>query len=351
MSRMGALVRGATTMKADLIIRTEDPLNIEGRAELLMGHETPVEHFFVRSHGAIPAVDLSSWRLTIDGLVRVPLALDFDTVIALPPETRRLVLECAGNGRSFFAPAAKGLEWGPAAIGQARWTGTRLDGLLDRAGLAPGARHVIFHPLGAPAAGKPPYVRSLPLADVRARGVLLAWEMGGETLLPSHGFPLRVVVPGWTGQHWVKWISRVEVSDAPAAGLYMADEYVSADGSMLRGGRVKSLITSPADGARLRHGMLSLSGIAWAGEREVARVEVSIDGGQTWREATLSAHGGSGAWRRWDLNVELGDDAREYVITVRATDDHGRTQPERSDWNPLGYLWDGYHTVKITRVH
>jgi sulfite oxidase len=339
-----------TTMKPDLIIRTDDPLNIEGRAELLMGHETPVEHFFVRSHGGIPAVDLASWQLTIDGLVRAPLTLDYDTVIQLPAETRRLVLECAGNGRRFFDPPARGLEWGTAAIGQSRWTGTRLDGLLDRAGLAPGAAHVIFHPLGAPAAGKPPYIRSLPLGDVRARGVLLAWAMGGETLLPSHGFPLRVVVPGWTGQHWVKWISRVEVSDAPAAGLYMEDEYLAADGTMLRGGHVKSLITSPADGTRLRHGMLSLSGIAWAGEREVARVEVSLDGGRTWRAATLSSHGGSGAWRRWDLNIELGDEPGALTIAVRATDDRGDTQPERSEWNPLGYLWNGYHVIGITRV-
>ena len=338
-------------MKPDLIIRTHDPLNIEGRAELLMGHETPVEHFFVHSHGATPAVDLATWRLTIDGLVRAPLTLDYDTVTAMPPETRRLVLECAGNGRRFFEPAARGLKWGPAAIGQARWTGTRLDSLLDRAGLAPGAAHVIFHPLGAPTAGQPPYLRSLPLADVRARGVLLAWAMGGETLLPSHGFPLRVVVPGWTGQHWVKWIARVEVSETPAAGFYMADEYLAADGAMLRGGHVKSLITSPADGARLRHGMLGLSGIAWAGEREVARVEVSTDGGATWRDATLSSHGGRGAWRRWDLNVELGDEAMEALTAaVRATDDRGDIQPERSEWNRLGYLWNGYHTVTITRV-
>lgn len=338
-------------MKPDLTVRTADPLNIESRVDFLMGHETPVEHFFLRSHGAIPEIDAATWRLTIDGLVSTPLALDYDMVTAMPAETRRLVLECSGNGRSYFDPPAKGLAWGPAAVSQARWTGTRLDALLDRAGLAPDAAHVVFHPLGVPGAGKPPYMRSLPIADVRRREVLLAWDMAGERLTPPHGFPLRVVVPGWNGQHWVKWLSRVEVSREPARGLYMDEEYRGDDGTPIGGGHVKSLITWPADGARLRHRMLGLSGIAWAGEREVVRVEVSTDDGTTWREATASAHGGRGAWRRWDLNVELDEGVSgELVIAVRATDDLGRTQPGVAKWNPLGYLWNGYHRIRITMV-
>jgi sulfite oxidase len=337
--------------KPDLPVRTADPLNIEGRVDLLMGHETPVEHFFLRSHGAIPEIDVSAWRLAIDGLVATPLSLDYDAVTAMPAETRRLVLECSGNGRSHFNPPAKGLAWGPAAVGQARWTGTRLDALLDRAGLAPDAAHVVFHPLGAPGAGKPPYLRSLPIADVRRRGVLLAWDMAGERLIPAHGFPLRVVVPGWNGQHWVKWLTRIEVAREPAHGVYMDDEYRDEDGTPIGGGHVKSLITWPADGARLRHRMLGLSGIAWAGEREVTRVEASIDGGATWREAALSAHGGSGAWRRWDVNVELDDSVSgELVVAARATDCRGHTQPAAGKWNPLGYLWNGYHTIRIARV-
>jgi DMSO/TMAO reductase YedYZ molybdopterin-dependent catalytic subunit len=334
--------------KPDLPVRTADPLNIEGRVELLMGHETPVEHFFLRSHGAIPDIDAASWRLTIDGLVKTALSLGYDEVTTLPAETRRLVLECSGNGRANFTPPAKGLPWGPAAVGQARWTGTRLDALLDRAGLADGAAHVVFHPLGQPGAGKPMFVRSIPLDDVRERGVLLAWAMGGETLLPAHGYPLRVAVPGWNGQHWVKWLTRIEVAREPAAGFYMDEEYRGVDGTPIGGGHVKSLITWPADGARLRHRMLGLSGIAWAGEREIARVEASVDGGATWRDATLSSHGGSGAWRRWDLNVELDAGVSgEIVAAVRATDDLGRTQPEVAEWNPLGYLWNGYHTIRV----
>lgn len=347
----GRAVTFRAMLKPDLPVRTSDPLNIESRVDLLMGHETPVEHFFLRSHGAIPDVDVATWRLTIDGLVTTPQVLDYETVTAMPPETRRLVLECSGNGRSYFDPPAKGLAWGPAAVSQARWTGTRLDALLDRAGLAPDAAHVVLHPLGAPGAGKPPYLRSLPIAEVRRREALLAWTMAGERLQPPHGFPLRVVVPGWNGQHWVKWLTRIEVTRDPVRGFYMDEEYRGDDGAPIGGGRVKSLVTWPADGARLGHRMLGLSGIAWAGERDVARVEASIDGGATWRDATLSAHGGRGAWRRWDLNVEL--DAAvsgEVVVAVRATDDLGARQPEVAKWNPLGYLWNGYHTITVVVV-
>ncbi len=235
-------------MKPDLIVRSQEPLNIEGRAELLMGQETPVEHFLQRSHGPVPDVDLASWRLRLEGLVSAPLALDHAEVVSLPAETRRLLLECAGNGRRFFDPPTPGLAWGRAAVGQARWTGTRLDALLDRAGLADGAAHVVFHGLGPAQAGKPAFVRSLPVADVRARGVLLAWAMNGEALTPPHGFPLRVVVPGWTGQHWMKWLTRIEVTATEASGYYMRDEYC-LDGVMIRGPRAKALISSPADGA------------------------------------------------------------------------------------------------------
>ncbi len=335
-------------IKPDLIIRSEEPLNIEGRAELLMGQETPVEHFFLRSHGPVPDVDAASWRLRVEGLVRSPLTLDQVEVAALPAETRRLILECAGNGRRFFDPPARGLEFGRAALGQARWTGTRLDALLDRAGLLEGAAHVVLHGLGPALAGKPAFVRSLPIADVRDRGVLLAWAMNGEPLVPAHGFPLRVVVPGWTGQHWFKWLTRIEVTAAPADGPYMRDEYC-LDGEMIRGPRAKAVISSPADGAVLRDRVVRASGIAWAGEAEVSRVELSIDQGENWHHAQLAGYGGRGAWRRWDLDLDVPAGVSGAVtVLARATDDRGRTQPAQGAWNELGYLWDGYDRITVS---
>ena len=334
-------------MKPDLIVRSQEPLNIECRAELLMGQETPVEHFLQRSHGPVPDVDLASWRLRIEGLVRAPLELDHPEVVSLPAETRRLVLECAGNGRRFFDPPTPGLAWGRAAVGQARWTGTRLDALLDRAGLAEEAAHVVLHGLGPAPAGKPVFVRSLPVADVRARGVLLAWAMNGEALTPPHGFPLRVVVPGWTGQHWMKWLTRIDVTATEASGFYMRDEYC-LDGAMIRGPRAKALICSPIDGTPLRDRVVRASGIAWAGEAEITRVEVSVDGAANWHDAHVAAYGGRGAWRRWELDLEVPAGVSGPVtVLARATDDRGRTQPERGQWNPLGYLWDGWDRIAV----
>lgn len=337
-------------MKPDLILLTDEPLNIEGRAELLMGQETPVEHFLQRSHGPVPEVDLASWRLRVEGLVRSPLALDHAEVVALPAQTRRLVLECAGNGRRFFDPTPPGLAWGRAALGQARWTGARLDALLDRAGLAAGAAHVVLFGLGPAEPGKPAFVRSLPIADVRSRGVLLAWAINGDALTPPHGFPLRVVVPGWCGQHWLKWLTRIEVAATEADVPYMRDDY-RLDGAMIRGPRVKALISSPADGAVLRDRVVRASGIAWAGEAEVSRVEVSIDLGASWHDAQMAGYGGRGAWRRWDLDLDVpAGVSGQVTVLARATDDAGRTQPERGAWNQQGYLWDGYDRIAVTQA-
>ena len=270
-------------------------------------------------------------------------------MVSLPAETRRLLLECAGNGRRFFDPPTPGLAWGRAAVGQARWTGTRLDALLDRAGLADGAAHVVFHGLGPAPAGKPVFVRSLPIADVRARGVLLAWAMNGEALTPPHGFPLRVVVPGWTGQHWMKWLTRIDVTATEADGLYMRDEYC-LDGAMIRGPRAKALITSPADGARPARPRRARQRHRLGGRgRGRPRRGVASIAGESWHDAQLAGYGGRGAWRRWELDLEVPAGVSGPVtVLARATDDRGRTQPEHGEWNPLGYLWDGWDRITVT---
>ena len=284
----------------------------------------------------------------MDGLVDEPLTLDYEALTAMPGATRRLVLECAANGRRFYDPPVPGVAWGRGAVAQARWTGVSLEALLTQGRIRAGATHVVFHSLEQPDDGGRAFVRSLPIDDVAARGVLLAWNMNGETLTPAHGFPLRVVVPGWTGQHWVKWLTRIEARDAAPAAPSMQDEFRMQDGAMIRGGGPKSIISSPADGARVRDRIVRPSGIAWAGEAEIASVAVSADGGRTWHEAQLAAYGGNGAWRRWEAEVTLPDDiAGEVAVVALATDDRGRTQPERPEWNPGGYLWNGWDRVTV----
>ena len=183
---------------------------------------------------------------------------------------------------------------------------------------------------------------------MRARGVLLAWAMNGEPLPLAHGFPLRVVVPGWTGQHWMKWLTRIDVTAGEADGPYMREHYC-LDGAMIRGSRAKALITSPADRAVLRDRVVRASGIAWAGEAEVARVALSLDHGDSWHDAQLAAYGGHGAWRRWDVEVEVPADVSGTVtVLARATDNRGRTQPAQGVWNPQGNLWDGWDRATLT---
>ncbi len=186
------------------------------------------------------------------------------------------------------------------------------------------------------------------LPTCERRGVLLAWAMNEEELAPEHGFPLRVVVPGWTGHHWTKWLTRVEVVREALDGERMRDDRQDPDGAMIRGAGPKALITSPADGSRLRDRVVRLSGISWAGEADIAAVDVSIDGGATWHAAALAPHGGNGAWRRWDLHIDLPDAvAGDVEVLARATDDRGRTQPERGKWNPGGYLWNGWDRIHV----
>ena len=335
--------------KPELTVRTELPLNLETHVERLVDDVTPVERFFVRSHGAVPAVDLASWRLDVRGLVHAPLSIDHAALRALPSVTRTLMLECAGNGRAAYEPPARGLAWGRGAVSQASWTGVLLADLLGQVGISPGGRHVRLEGADPPVKDNPQYLRSIPLEDVAARGVLLAWAMNGEPLTPAHGFPLRVVVPGWTGQHWMKWLTSIEVAATPSPGKFMADEYTlpGPGGGMapIRGSRVKSLIATPLEGETRSGDSVHVTGLAWAGEADIARVEISIDDGTTWLPARLRP-GGQGTWTRWNADVHA---AGPGAITVlaRATDTRGDTQPRRAEWNPMGYLWNGYDRVTL----
>jgi len=302
---------------------------------------TPNEQFYVRCHFPIPEIEVEDWQLKIEGAVASPLALSLKDLRTLPQHTISAAMECAGNGRSFLQPKVKGVAWDLGAIGNAEWTGVRLADVLERAGVRDGAVEAILE--GADKgeikeAPKPPgeihYARSVPVAKAR-KDVLLAFAMNGAPLTPSHGFPLRAVVPGWFGMAAVKWLQRIVVSEKPFHGYYQSIDYTywqDHGGSPalvpLQEMRVKAQIVRPSMGEIVAAGSAyRVHGAAWSGEEELARVEVSTDGGASWSPAQLLGDAAKNAWRFWEFTWQTPMEPGNYTLIARATDSAGETQP------------------------
>ena len=328
-------------MTTALITRSEAPLNLEMPFASLRDFITPNDQFYVRCHFPVPQVDLASWRLRVEGTVRNVLEIGYDELRALPQHTVTATMECAGNGRSHLEPKVKGVQWEIGAVGNANWSGVLLRDLLERTGLQENATEVILEGADRGMIKEPPrppneinYARSIPLATARG-DVLLALEMNGEPLSPTHGFPLRAVVPGWFGMASVKWLQRIVVSDRPFNGYYERIDYTywSADGTMpelkpLREMQVKAQIARPAMGEVLeRDASYRIRGAAWAAEDPVTKVEVSTDGGANWLVANLLDEPVKYAWRFWELDWRTPSMPRKHTLMARATDSAGRTQP------------------------
>jgi DMSO/TMAO reductase YedYZ molybdopterin-dependent catalytic subunit len=343
-----------------LIVRSQRPLNLESPVAALDHRLTPNDAFFIRSHFGAPAVDLVPWEVELVGLVSRPLRLTLDALGRLEPATKRAVLQCAGNGRGLYRPRVPGVPWERGAVGQAEWSGVRLAELLERAGVRPGAAHLHFLGGDAPPSPKTPaFVRSIPIDRARDPGTILALRMNGEPLAAVHGGPVRLVVPGWAGNNWTKWVRRIVVAREEAPGFYMQTAYRmprtpvppgAAPGSVpadpLTWMNVKSLITWPERGSLLPAGPVELRGIAWTGDGDVTKVDVRIGDDDRWLGASLLEDPEPGAWRQWRLRWEPSRRGR-YVIAARATDSMGQVQPESPPWNRSGYLWNGFDTVEF----
>jgi sulfite oxidase len=318
---------------------------------------TPNELFFVRSHFGPPAM-LPTRRLRVTGAVRKALDLAPSDLEALPAATVTAVLQCAGNGRSLHSPRVPGVQWGQGAMGQATWTGVRLRDLLQRAGVGEDALHV--HLVGADLPFKPQvpaFARSIPIARALDPQTLVAYRMNGAPLSLAHGAPLRLVVPGWAGDHWVKWLTELRLEKEEAEGFFMKTAYRMpiepvAPGTAVPPERMKSLtffpvksvIARPAPNGVAKVGPQEIVGVAFAGEAAIAKVEVSVDGGKTWRRAALEGEPGPGRWQvfRFAFRAET---PGPYRAVARATDGHGNAQPEVPAWNPSGYFWNAWHAV------
>jgi DMSO/TMAO reductase YedYZ molybdopterin-dependent catalytic subunit len=346
----------------ELIERNAWPEHFETTLEALgRSWITRNDRFFVRSHLPAPAVDPAPYRLEVTGWVRRPLALSLAEVKALPTIESTHTLECAGNGRALYKlPSTSGTQWGHGGVGNAAWTGTRLSFLLQRAELLPEARHVWFEAADrAPLPDVPPFLRSIPL-DKAMADVLLAHGMNDEPLPALHGAPLRAVVPGWYGMASTKWVTRIRVEPGPSENHFMARGYryvyPGEDPGLappVEEMKVKSVITRPLEGARVRPVVVRpadlrvrIQGFAWAGPQGVRLVEVSSDGGRTWKPAGFMGETAPGAWRAWATELAVQPPAR-LTVMARATDGRGEAQPLEARANAAGYANNSIHAVSF----
>jgi DMSO/TMAO reductase YedYZ molybdopterin-dependent catalytic subunit len=333
----------------DLIYLSREPLNAEAPLERQTGVITPSSRHYVRDHFPIPK---ATERLAIDGAVRTTLQLDLDEIRALPPRSLVVTLECAGNGRAFLDPPVAGEQWRTGAVSTAEWTGASLRAVLEMAEPLASAVEVLF--IGADM-GTPPDVgtriafeRSLPIADAMRDDVLLAYAMNGDDLPPEHGAPLRVIVPGWYGMASVKWLARLTLIEHAFEGFFQTKRYVVGD-RPLRQIAPRALIASPRDGDRIAARPFVMRGYAWSGRGDLARVEVSVDSGRTWRDATLGGALSPYAWRPWHAAISP-HETGQLVLLARAVTADGRPQPLEEIRGALGYANNAVRPVRVAVI-
>lgn len=336
-----------------MIVRQRDPDNLEFPLPALDGFVTANERFFVRSHFATPTIDARDWRLTVDGLVSRPLSLSYAELLQMPSRSLYATLECAGNSRVYLVPKVRGVSWGLGAVSNAEWTGVPLSLVLERAGVAASAVDVVFE--GADAgevkeepvpSGKIHFARGLPLAMAMSPDVLLAYKMNGEDLPRSHGFPLRLIVPGWYGMASVKWLNRISLIDRPFAGYFQSVDYAyweRLNGVPVRVPigpmQVKSEIARPATNEVVAVGSrYKVVGVAWTGGADVSAVSVSTDGGASWSPARLKGEPVRHVWSLWEYDWQVPAKPGLHVLMSRAVDSSGRQQPDRHDFDRGNYM-------------
>jgi sulfite oxidase len=343
-----------------MVLRSFRFIDLESPVAYFNSWLTPVPHFFVRNHMYEPIqLDADGWQLTIGGEVERPVTLTLADLRKMDAHSVVNTLECAGNGRGFYRPQVPGIQWGKGAVGTARFSGPRLRDVLQQAGVKASGKHVMFRGLDEVPGKVPPFIRSIPIEKALDGDTLIATQMNGSPLPKHHGFPARLLVPGWVGSASCKWLTELKVLEAEFDGNFMNPGYrlpnqpvqpgqpvKPEDTHPLTSLTVKSVIAAPGDGANVKPGRVMVHGAAWAGEADVTKVEISTDGGATWNAAALGHEKARYAWRLWTYDwkaVRPGD----FSIMSRATDSQGRTQPQSATWNPSGYLNNTIDQVKI----
>ena len=355
--------------KDGLVVLSDKPINLETPAHLLDDDVTPNARHFVRDNGIAPEMaqkmDATGWTLTVDGEVERPLTLSLeDLKTRFKPVTLELQLECAGNGRASFNPPAKGNQWTVGAIGNAEWTGVRYRDVLQAAGVRPKAvytGHYGYDEHLSRDPSKVPISRGVPIAKAMEPHSIIAFAMNGGPIPKYHGFPVRIVAAGWPASVSHKWLKRIWVRDRVHDGAKMTGhsyrvpkhavkpgaEVPEKDMVIIEGMPVKSIITSPAAGTAVAGRSLEVRGHAWAGERAVREVQLSLDFGASWVKAKLARAPNKYSWQTFTAALVFPKPGY-YEIWSRATDDAGLMQPFQVAWNPEGYLNNAMHRIAVT---
>jgi DMSO/TMAO reductase YedYZ molybdopterin-dependent catalytic subunit len=352
-----------------LVVIGDKPLVAETPEHLLNDDTTPTAKFYIRNNGQIPeqAKDADGWKLVVDGEVNTKLELTVgDLKKRFKPVTQRMVLECGGNGRSFFTPQARGNQWTNGGAGCAEWTGAKLADVLRAAGLKPSAvfsGHYGADPHLSGDASKSALSRGVPIKKLMDESNLIVWAMNGKPLENIHGFPVRLVIPGWPGSVSEKWLTRIWIRDKVHDGQGMGGfSYRVAIKPIVPGSKadpanfkdlesmpVRSIITSPANGTKLAAGTkeLKLRGASWAGDYTVRAVDVSTNFGASWQKAEIGQPKNRYDWQRWTATIKFPSDGY-YEVWARATDSRGIMQPHVAGaWNPQGYGGNPLHRIAV----
>ncbi len=360
----GRALTEAFPQKGAMILQRTRPPLLETPFEVFdQGLFTPNDRFFVRWHWAVipEAVDVTSFRLAVDGHVNAAQSLTLQDLLAMPRVELAAVNQCSGNSRGFFAPRVAGGQWANGAMGNAKWVGVRLRDVLDRAGVKPGAQRVRFAGLDDPVVGDAPkFMKSLDLNHARDGEVMLAYAMNGRQLPLLNGFPLRLVVPGWYSTYWVKMVSHIEVLDGPDENFWTKVAYTIPDtpGASMSPGQAgvkmvpinrmvpRSFVTNLAEGAAVKAGApTAVRGIALGGATGVRAVDVSTDGGASWVPAQLGEDVGRYSFRAWHATLPFA--AGDATLKVRCTNADGLVQPVVPNWNPSGFMRNEIETTRL----
>jgi sulfite oxidase len=332
-------------------------IDAETPLDALTTYITPNDLFFVRHHWNPMYPGVRTWTLAVDGEVGNPLSLTLADLRRMPKTTVTCVLQCAGNGRALHRPIVPGVQWKYGAVGNARWSGVRVAEILRRAGLKASGKHLHAFGSDKPPGKVPPFHRSLEM-EKATTDAIVAYEMNGAPLPQLHGAPARLVVPGWAGDHWMKWVVRLSPQADPQKGFYMDTAYrypnePGEPGVAFKPDQmhpvtelfVKSNITQAPASVKLG-GVATIRGLAFSGAPDIAMVHVTDDGGATWQEAELDSQHDAYAWRLWSFRWKP-KAAGVATLAARATDSRGSVQPKEAVWNQSGYLYNGWHSVAV----